>query len=141
MNRASLSVLLGVALSLAAGAAVADVVPVVSARSAVMALSNSQLTDIFLCKVSHFPNGSPAVPIDLAEDSPGHDEFYARFFGKTPAQIKAFWSKIIFTGRGQPPKAMPSGAAMKKFIAENLDAIGYLERELVDGSVKVLAQP
>jgi len=141
MNRTSLSVCLSVALSLAAGAAVADVVPVVSARSAVMALSNSQLTDIFLGKVSHFPNGLPAVPIDLAEDSLVRDEFYAKFLGKTPAQIKAFWAKIIFTGRGQPPKTMSNGTALKKFIADNADAIGYLEREWVDSSVKVVAQP
>ena len=42
--------------------AIADVVAVVSSKSAVTTLSKNQITDIFLGKSAQFPNGGPAVP-------------------------------------------------------------------------------
>ncbi|MEO8135313.1 MAG: phosphate ABC transporter substrate-binding protein [Betaproteobacteria bacterium] len=101
-------------------------------------LSKNQIVDIFLGKSARFPDGSQAIPIDLAEGSPVRDEFYGAFAGKSTAQIKAHWSKIIFTGRGQPPREVPNSAEMKKLIAENPGVIGYIEQSQVDRSVKVV---
>jgi ABC-type phosphate transport system substrate-binding protein len=116
-----------------------DVVAVVSARSPVTALNAGQVADIFLGKTSRFPDGTQAVPIDLGEDSPARDRVYAQYTGKSPAQVKAHWSKIIFTGRGQPPRQAASASEAKKLIAENPHAIGYIEPAQVDNSVRVLA--
>ena len=135
------STVIALALSLAAGAALADVVAVVSAKSTVTALSRSQVADIFLGKTARFPNGSPAVPIDQAEASAVRAAFYTEFTGRSAAQLKAHWSKIIFTGRGQPPKAVANGIEARTLIAANPQAIGYIERASVDNSVKVLLQP
>lgn len=134
--------LVGVALGLGAGeTAAAEVVAVVSAKSPVNALSHPQIVDIFLGKANRFPDGSPAVPIDQAEGMAARDGFYLGVAGKSPAQVKAHWSKIIFTGRGQPPKEMADGSAVKKYLAEHPNAIGYLERSQVDASVKVVQAP
>jgi len=92
--------LIGLALSLASAVAMADVVAVVSAENSVTALNKSQLADIFLGKTNRFPDGTQAAPIDQAEGSAARNEFYDKIVGKTAAQIKAYWSKIIFTGRG-----------------------------------------
>jgi ABC-type phosphate transport system substrate-binding protein len=127
-----------VALGLPFGVAAANVVVVVSAKSAITALSNSQVSDLFLGKVSRFPGGLLAVPIDQAEGSNARNEFYAKFADKTPVQIKAYWSKIIFTGRGQPPRVAASGEEVKKRIAGDPAAIGYIEEKLVDASVRVI---
>jgi ABC-type phosphate transport system substrate-binding protein len=116
----------------------ADVVAVVSSKSPVVALTKSQVTDIFLGKVSRFPNGAQAVPIDQQEGSGARDAFYAKVAGKTAAQIKAYWSKIIFTGRGQPPREVANGMEMKKLIIENQSAIGYIEDKYLDDSVRVV---
>jgi ABC-type phosphate transport system substrate-binding protein len=126
---------------LAVGQGSADVVAVVSSTSAVTTLSKDQVTDIFLGKVSRFPNGTQAIPIDQADGSPTRDEFYATYTGKSPAQVKSHWAKIIFTGRGEPPKAAATNAAARQLIAANPQAIGYLERNAVDSSVKILVQP
>ena len=75
-------------LSFAAMPAIADVVAVVSVRSPIDVLSASQVVDIFLGKARNFPDGTPAVPIDQAENSTARDEFYLRV-GKSAAQIKA----------------------------------------------------
>ena len=116
-----------------------DVVAVVSAKSPVISLNADQVADIFLGKTSRFPDGSQAVPIDLGEDSPARDRFYAQYTGKSPAQVKAHWSKIIFTGRGQPPRQANSSLEAKKLIADNPNAIGYIDPSQVDNSVRVLA--
>lgn len=141
MKRVVLLVALGLGLDPNAGVARAEVVMVVSAKNPVAALSKSQAGDIFLGKLNRFPDGSPAVPIDQLEGTAARDEFYLKFTGKSPAQVKAHWSKIIFTGRGQPPAELANGAEVKKRIGENPSAIGYIEQNQVDGSVKVLPAP
>lgn len=132
-----------VALALGAGAGIsaADVVAVVSSTSPVIVLSRNEVADLFLGKASRFPGGEQAVPIDQVEGSAARDEFYVKFTGKTAAQMKAHWSKIIFTGRGQPPRELPNGVAVKKEVIQNPRAIGYIDRSLVDGSVRVLRSP
>jgi ABC-type phosphate transport system substrate-binding protein len=142
MNRRSLLhalAALAFAAALAPPAWAEDVVPVVSAKSPVTSLSPNEVADIFLGKSSRFPNGAPAVPIDLVEESPVRDRFYAQYTGKSPAQVKAYWSKIIFTGRGQPPRQAATPGEAKKLIAENPNAIGYIDSSQVDGTVRVLA--
>ncbi len=137
MNRIGFCVV-GLALSLSNATAVAGVVAVVSSRSPVTASSKNQVMDIFLGRASRFPDGQQVVPIDQAEGSAARDEFYAKFAGKSAAQIKAHWAKIIFTGRGQPPTEVSNSREVKKRLAENPNAIGYIDENLVDGSVRVL---
>jgi ABC-type phosphate transport system substrate-binding protein len=126
------------ALVLTAMPVMADVVAVVSSKSTVTTLSKTQITDIFLGKTSHFPDGSRAVPIDQNEGTLARDLFYSTFTGESAAQLKAHWAKIIFTGRGQPPKALPNSAAVKTLVAENPAAIGYIEEIFVDETLRVV---
>lgn len=125
-------------LGLIANMAMADVVVVVSSKSAVSTLTGAQATDIFLGKTSTFPGGGQAVPIDQKEGSAIRDEFYTKVAGKSGAQVKAYWSKIIFSGKGQPPKEVADSAAVKKLIADNPNLIGYIDKSSVDGSVKTV---
>jgi len=131
---------MSLALALPAASAAQDVVAVVSAKSPVKELSSGQVADIFLGKTTRFPDGSPAVPIDLQEESNLREKFYAQYTGKSPAQVKAHWSKIIFTGRGQPPVQASDGVQARRMVAENPNAIGYIDNKLVDSSVRVLGR-
>ena len=132
--------LAGMSLMLAGTVAAAqDVVPVVSARSPIAHLDSTQVADIFLGKTSRFPDGSIALPVDQGEDSPVRDKFYSQFTGKSPAQVKAYWSKIIFTGRGQPPRQAADSTEVKRIVSDNPHAIGYIEASQVDSTVRVLA--
>ena len=142
INRIGQCALFSVAISIALGAAVrADVVAVVSSKNPVTSLSKNQVTDIFLGKTARFPDGTLAVPIDQEEGSAARNEFYATFAGRSPAQIKSHWTKIIFTGRGRPPMAVSNSTEVRHLIATNSQAISYMERSAVDSSVKVLIQP
>src|SRR6185437_14121395 len=79
-------------------AARADIVPVVSVKSTITSLSKNELSDIFLGRRARYPDGMTAVPIDQAEGSAARQTFYSQYAEMSPAQLKAFWAKIIFTG-------------------------------------------
>ena len=135
----SSALVIGLVLALSASAtAAADVVPVVSVKSSIQALSRNELTDIFLGKKMRFPNGQQAIPLDQEVGSPSRDQFYSSVVGISAVQLKAHWSKIIFTGRGKPPKAVADGVQLRKLIAADAQSIGYIDRELVDDSVRVV---
>lgn len=114
-----------------------EAVAVVSARAPV-SLSGSQIADIFLGRSTRLPDGRVAVPVDQAEESALRDQFYARYTGKSAAQVKAHWAKIIFTGRGQPPRQVANSVEAKNFVIGNPGAIAYIDSALVDGSVRVI---
>jgi ABC-type phosphate transport system substrate-binding protein len=140
MNAQLKRLVAGLALCFGSAAAMAqDVVPVVSVRSPIARLDATQVADIFLGKTSRFPDGSIALPVDQGEDSPIRDKFYAQFTGKSPAQVKAYWSKVIFTGRGQPPRQAADSSEVKRIVSDNPHAIGYIDASQVDSSVRVLA--
>jgi len=113
----------------------ADLVVIVSARNPVATLRADQVAAIFLGQSVRFPDGTEAVPYDLRLGTPLRDEFYARVTSKSPALLKAHWSKLVFTGRGQPPAELPDSAAVRRKVADDLGAIGYIERGALDGSV------
>ena len=91
---------------------------------------------------SVYLSGSTTLtPFDLPSSSPLHDEFYRHVIGREPAQVKAAWARIVFTGRGLPPKTLPDVAAVKRAVAGNPRAIGYVGIQDVDASVKAAPLP
>ena len=130
---------LAMLLALAGNIAAAEVVTVVSPQNPTTTLSRSEVSNIFLGKINRFPNGQPAVPIDQPESSQPREEFYRDVSNKQPADIKAYWSRMIFTGRGQPPLVVDGDEQVKKTLAGRPDGIGYIDRAAVDDTVKVLA--
>lgn len=130
--------LLAGVLALAAQGARAEVVVIVSAKNPCGALSAAQVGDIFLGNSASFPAGAAATPVDQADGSPARELFYSKALDKSPAQVKAYWSKMIFTGKGRPPKEAGDNAAVRKLVADSGSAIGYVERSAVDASVKVV---
>lgn len=131
---------LGVLAQLLSVAVSAEVVVVVSAQNKAATMTAAQVSQIFLGKVKRFPEGGAAVPVDLPEGAPLRESFYSRFAGKTPDQMKAYWSKSIFTGAGQPPKEVANDAEMKRRLATDPTAIGYVDKGSVDASVRIVLE-
>lgn len=132
------------ALAFAAGSAVAQptalVVIVAKDSKAPAKLGMDELSAIFLGAAKSYPNGERAVPLDYKSGSEPYVAFYQKVAGRTEAQMKAHWSRIMFTGKGQPPQEAGDGAAVKKLVAANPNMLGYVEASLVDASVRVVAE-
>lgn len=76
--------------------------------------------------------------IDLPEGSPMRDHFYKKLTDRDPAQVKAVWARVVFTGKGQAPLMLPDAESIKKAVATDPKAIGYIDKSAVDSSVKVV---
>lgn len=124
------------AIALIAGYAHADVIVIVSAKSPIKSLSNDQASDLFLGKVADFPDGTKATPLDQNEGSSVRDTFYRKSTGKAPAQMKAHWARMLFTGRAQPPVESGDSESIKKLVAANPGLIGYIDKAALDNSVR-----
>ena len=137
--RSPFSFLASMLLAFAGGAASAgELAVIVSAKSPLTALRADQVADIFLGQNARFPDGAEAVALDQSIGSPLRDEFYWKVAAKSPPLLKAYWTKMVFTGRGQPPKEAASSAAVRKMVAENPSLIGYIDKAAVDASVKTV---
>ncbi len=139
--RNSLKFALFLAVFTVAMNAYADVVVIVSSKSSVTSLTAEQVTKIFLGKVVTFPNGQAAVPIDQPEGSETRDDFYATVAHKNSSQLTAYWAKIIFTGDGRPPRLIAGDVAVRKTIANDPNAIGYIDKKALNRSVRVVLKP
>jgi ABC-type phosphate transport system substrate-binding protein len=117
-------------LVLSAAAANADVVVIVSAKSSATTMTAADIANIYLGK------SSSMKPVDNA--TPARSQFYTKVAGKDEAQVKAIWSKLVFTGKATPPKELASDADVVKAVAADPNAIGYIDKSAVDGSVKVV---
>jgi hypothetical protein len=129
---------LGLVLGLACANASAELVVVVSSRSQVAAINADQVAAIFLGHASRFPDGTQAVAVDQQLGASQRDSFYRELTGKTPALLKAHWSKMVFTGRGQPPREASGDAGVRRLVAENPAMIGYIGRDALDASVRAV---
>ena len=121
-----------IALALTTHCARAEVVVVAGSKSTASPLSKEQVSDAFMGKTPAFS------PLDLAESSPLRDEFYSKVLGKSASQMKSYWSKMAFTGKGTPPREGASSTEVKKMLAADNTLLGYIDKSAVDASVKVL---
>lgn len=118
--------------------ATAEVAVIVHPSSGVDALTEEDVSRLFLGKAKSFPDGAQAVPINQNEGSAIRDKFNEAVCKKNASQYKAYWSQLVFTGKGTPPKDGGDDAAVKALIAANPNMIGYVDASQVDASVKVV---
>lgn len=113
-------------------------VVIVSAKNPISKLTKEQVAQIFLGQSHTFITGGAAEPVDQAETSDLRKDFYQKALNKPPAQMKAYWSKMEFSGSGRAPKALANSAEVVKLVAENPKYIGYVEADAVNAGVKVV---
>ncbi len=114
---------------------------IVSANSPVSKLDKEQVANLFLGKSSSFPDGSAAMPIEQTDNTAAHEEFHKQVTEKSASQLKSYWSKMIFSGKGTAPKEVSSNAELLKLLASNPAMIGYIDKNAVDKTVKVIFAP
>lgn len=103
-------------------------------------LTQNNISKIFLGKTKKFPGGASAIPLNLPEANATRQAFDSTVLKKSPQQIKSYWSKQIFTGKGQPPRVEDSSAAVIGLVKDNPNIIGYIDASEVTADVKVVAR-
>lgn len=81
---------------------------------------------MFLKKISRWQNGRRVAPVDLEERSPVRESFSQRIHAKDTSAVKAFWQRMIFSGRDVPPPEKDSPEGVLEYVREHEGAIGYV---------------
>jgi ABC-type phosphate transport system substrate-binding protein len=103
------------------------------------ALSRDQLANVFLKKVTHWPDGETIRPVDQRSSAPVRKELTERVLRKSLAGVRNYWQQLIFSGRAIPPPVLESDAAVVAFVARHRGAIGYVSAAARLDGVKVVA--
>tara|TARA_B110000211_G_scaffold234520_1_gene304569 strand:- start:12100 stop:12468 length:369 start_codon:yes stop_codon:yes gene_type:complete len=111
---------------------------IVSASNPNSTMDQATISRIFLGKAKSFPDGSQALPVDQNTGSKTREAFNSTVLSKSDSQLKSYWSRLIFTGKGTPPKQAGTDAEIKALVANNPNIIGYVDSAAVDGTVKVV---
>ncbi|MFZ2267336.1 MAG: hypothetical protein WAV95_07125 [Azonexus sp.] len=125
-------------LSIGTRQACAELVVVTGPKSGVERLTKQEVIFLFMGRWRLLPSGIQAMPIDQAIDSPERTDFYHRLVNKEPSEIKAYWSRLVFSGGSRPPYATESREELLRLISNNPGAIGYLDRSQVDSRLRIV---
>lgn len=104
-------------------------------------LSEIQVSKLYLGKSKHLPGQGKAYIIDMADDSDIKREFHQKVTHKNTSQLQAYWSRLIFTGKGKPPHTVRTPELILSLVSNNENAIGYIDESLVNDSVKIAYRP
>lgn len=130
--------LMAATLTLSASLTWAEVAVIVHPSASFDSLTEDDVSRLFLGKSKSFPGGAQAVPVNQNEGAAARDKFNEAVCKKNSSQYKAYWSQLVFTGKGTPPKDAGDDAAVKALIAGNPNMIGYIDASAVDATVKVV---
>ncbi len=106
------------------GAAAEELVLIVHRDSGISTLSREQASHLFLGRVKMLPSGGRA---NVVEVEPLRASFYRRLLGREIAEINAYWARLQFSGRTQPPLRVSDSAAAVARVAEDPQAIAFVD--------------
>lgn len=137
MRRTLRTLLFFVAL-LAARSASAELVVVVDAQLGIDRLSHNEVVNIFLGRWRKFPNGITALPADQPVAGGQREAFYRKLVDKDLSAINAYWSRLYFSGKTNPPVDIATPTAVLEHILGKPGAIAYIDSKEVDARMKVV---
>ncbi|MBS0289523.1 MAG: phosphate ABC transporter substrate-binding protein [Proteobacteria bacterium] len=116
----------------------ADLVVIVNKDMPISSLSPEEISRIYLGKTKFLANGIKVIPVDQESGTASRVKFYSNIIRKSDTEMKSYWSRVIFTGQGYPPIQESDDRAVKDLVAKNPNCLGYVDRSVLDGSVKVV---
>ena len=115
----------------------ADVAVIANPAFASDAVDAEDIKRLFLGKTKQLA-GAGATPVDQKSGNAAWEHFYDSVVGKSASQLRAYWSRLVFTGKGKPPKTLGGDEEIVAAVAGNETLIGYVDASAVTGDVKVL---
>lgn len=112
---------------------------IVHPANVVESVSRKQLADLFLKKVTRWPDGATVHPVEPPETSLARAYFLSDVMGgKSAFAMKVFWNKRVLSGREVPPVQKGSDEEVAAFVRATPGAIGYLISATTPLRVKVV---
>ena len=114
---------------------------IVNKSNSTSTLTKKEVSKLFLKKTTRWKELDIKVdPVDLTDDSVVRIKFSNEILGKKVGAVKAYWQKLIFSGRRVPPPEKKTDIDVLKYVHENTGAIGYVSNSanLKNYDVKIL---
>ena len=115
----------------------AELVVVTSNNATLNSLSENEAKQLFSGQLRQL-GGNRVQPLDLPSSNKAREEFYRKLLGRSPEQMRAYWTRLIFTGQGQPPREVSGAQEMTTLLNSSAEFIGYLPAAELTGTMKVL---
>lgn len=77
------------------------------------------------------------IPLNLSASDPLRESFQRTIISMSDRQLASYWAKQHYLGH-RPPLTMMSVESVIAFVREVDGAIGYVPKEAVDASVKII---
>jgi len=100
-------------------------------------LSVDEVAQIFLKKRRFWHAGESIVPINRNATSTARETFTKLVFHQEARFLQTYWNRQYYEGI-LPPVTLASDEAVKRFVAQEPNAIGYIDEVLVDDTVRVV---
>ncbi len=100
-------------------------------------LSKAEVAQIYLRKRRFWSDGKGILPVNRESDSRLREAFVRLVLREDPRQLVVYWNRQYFNGV-LPPATLASDEAVKRFVAEEQRAIGYIAPEFLDDTVHVV---
>jgi len=100
-------------------------------------LSIEELAQIYLRRKRFWDDGSTIVPLNLPSEAPLRAHFAQAVLHQTETRLAEYWNRQYFSGV-LPPATLASTEAVRRYVASDPNAIGYVPASEVDGSVRVV---
>ncbi len=136
MRRSTAISCLLIAGACAAPAAADDLAVIVHPDRSVT-LSEAEVARIYLRKRRFWTDGEVIVPVNRDSGSEAREVFVRAVFGEDAPQLVFYWNQQYFKGV-LPPATLASDEAVKRFVAEEPLAIGYIDADELDASVRMV---
>ena len=118
--------------------AFADGVVVIVNKANTNPVDQALVAKIYRGEVKSWAAGGAIAAFDLPEDNLLREDFDSGIVGKSEASLKTLWSQNVFSGKAAPPHVAASDDEVKKAVAANKNAIGYIQSRSLDDSVKAV---
>ncbi len=100
-------------------------------------VKRDELKRIFLGKKVKW-NSNQSIKVAVLKKGDMHENFLRTYIRKTSAQFNYYWKKLLFTGKGLPPKSFTSENEIIQYVSSTVGAIGYASSGIQKDGIKVI---
>ena len=101
-------------------------------------LSKEEVKNIFLGNKKKWSNNN-MIQFVIQKKGPVHKDFLKAHIGRSEQQYRMTLRQMVFLGKGNLPKECNSDKEMIEYVAKTDNAIGYVESNSVNDTVKKMA--
>ena len=103
-------------------------------------LSQRDIKMLYLGKAQHLDDKSVLAlqPVNLPYSNAQRLQFDKSVLGKTEANLRTYWARMIFTSRSRPPRELTTSADVIQHVLEKPNTIGYIDAQQLTENVRVL---